>query len=540
MDELRLSAVAARLVAWHNRHPLARRIGASHIHAIGYVALPFVAPGAAAPAVQEATPGELAGKAEGGSVSERAVAFARQHEAARSAESLPAPGAATAPFNPLAALQPDFSETFIDTLQARTVARFALEVGVPLPRAPTDGRVRQVRADGSQPGRAAASVYLLTAVIETGTRKSRVLLGAGLLAPVLGPRIFSTPRVAGVTVLLAALLALVALPLWLLLPGAAPRAAPVVAAPAAAPAADAAASAAAAVVAAQAAVAASAAAAEGASAALVAQAPASSATAAQAADEEVVAVVPVISVAPLVQAPPTASDAPGAAAPLLAPLAAPRLERPAAVRAVPAAATAALSADATGPATGPAAASAPASAPAPRASARAKRGPLQIGLPSIRPQISEEDMAKARAARQANTASTPAPTAKAGAGQPAAVEQPLPAPQSTAAAARSTPAPNPAAAPATGPRLAATPTPAAPTAFALTTRMLRTRAEADQVRVAMRALLQTLGAKDVKVDVLSQGDDWRVVGMPFARRADADKARALLVSRGMRVEVVGF
>ena len=151
-------------------------------------------------------------------------------------------------------------------------------------------------------------------------------------------------------------------------------------------------------------------------------------------------------------------------------------------------------------------------------------------------------MAKARAARQANTASTPAPTAKAAAGQPAAVEQPLPAPQSTAAAARSTPAPNPAAAPAAGPRLAATPTatPAAPTAFALTTRMLRTRAEADQVRVAMRALLQTLGAKDVKVDVLSQGDDWRVVGMPFARRADADKARALLVSRGMRVEVVGF
>ena len=533
MDELRLSAVAARLVAWHNRHPLARRIGASHIHAIGYVALPFVAPGAAAPAVQEVTPGELAGTAEGGSVSERAVAFARQHEAARSAESLPAPGAATAPFNPLAALQPDFSETFIDTLQARTVARFALEVGVPLPRAPTDGRVRQVRADGSQPGRAAASVYLLTAVIETGTRKSRVLLGAGLLAPVLGPRIFSTPRVAGVTVLLTALLALVALTLWLLLPGDAPRAAPVVAAPAAAPAADAAASAAAAVVAAQAAVAASAAAADNASAALVAQAPASSATAAQAADEEVVPVVPVV---PVVQVPPTASDAPGAAAPL----AAPRLERPAAVRAVPAAATAALSPDATGPATGPAAASAPASAP--RASARAKRGPLQIGLPSIRPQISEEDMAKARAARQAHTASTPAPTAQAGAGQPAAVEQPLPAPQSTAAAARSTPAPNPAAAPATEPRLAATPTatPAAPTAFALTTRMLRTRAEADQVRVAMRALLQTLGAKDVKVDVLSQGDDWRVVGMPFARRADADKARALLVSRGMRVEVVGF
>ena len=69
---------------------------------------------------------------------------------------------------------------------------------------------------------------------------------------------------------------------------------------------------------------------------------------------------------------------------------------------------------------------------------------------------------------------------------------------------------------------------------------MRTRAEADQVRVAMEALLRTVAAGAVQVEVLPEGDDWRVVGWPFARRADAERAQELLVSRGMRVQVVGF
>ena len=56
----------------------------------------------------------------------------------------------------------------------------------------------------------------------------------------------------------------------------------------------------------------------------------------------------------------------------------------------------------------------------------------------------------------------------------------------------------------------------------------------------MQALLKTVAASEVHVDVLPEGDDWRVVGLPFSNRAAADKARALLVSRGMRVEVIGF
>jgi len=42
------------------------------------------------------------------------------------------------------------------------------------------------------------------------------------------------------------------------------------------------------------------------------------------------------------------------------------------------------------------------------------------------------------------------------------------------------------------------------------------------------------------VQILSEGDDWRVVGWPFHGRGDADRARALLVSRGMRVTVLGL
>jgi hypothetical protein len=180
-------------------------------------------------------------------------------------------------------------------------------------------------------------------------------------------------------------------------------------------------------------------------------------------------------------------------------------------------------------ATTPAPSAGVAAVPAAGASASARRpspfralGPRPGAPAAIRPLISEEDKARARQARAdlQRTAAAPPPPGRAASpapGQPPrrAQEEPRPAAE----------------------RLAA---PSAGPAFALTTRALRTRAEADLVLVAMRSLLRTVSAGVVKVEVLSQGDDWRVVGWPFAHRADADKARALLVSRGMRVEVVGF
>ena len=41
MQALRLNEVLARVVAWHNRHPLARRINPTQVHSIGAVVLPF-------------------------------------------------------------------------------------------------------------------------------------------------------------------------------------------------------------------------------------------------------------------------------------------------------------------------------------------------------------------------------------------------------------------------------------------------------------------------------------------------------------------
>ncbi|MDE2501901.1 MAG: hypothetical protein KGL18_02830, partial [Burkholderiales bacterium] len=99
------------------------------------------------------------------------------------------------------------------------------------------------------------------------------------------------------------------------------------------------------------------------------------------------------------------------------------------------------------------------------------------------------------------------------------------------------------AAPVAATTAAATAAPATPRAelkFAVTTRVMRTRAEAEQVAAAMGALLQTIDAGAVHTDILPVQDDWRVVGWPFARRQDADKARALLSARGMRVQVIAF
>ncbi len=439
MDELRLSAVATRVVAWHNRHPLARRISASQVHAIGYVALPFTggAP-AAEPPLDAAAPPEAAPA--GGTLRERAQKRARQQQESRKP---PPPGAPEDVPTVLdlavdrKRLKADFSEDFIDPLSPREVARFALRHGLALARAPADGPLRRVRADA---GGATTLLFLLTAVIETGTRKSRVLIGAGGDRPaVLGRRVLGRQRVAAAALPLAASAAAAA---WWLQPAGtlgAPQ--PAVLAHAAA-----------------------------------ASAPASAPGAVHAA-------------------------ASGSAH------ATPHASAPATAHASAAAASAVL-----------AAASAAASAPAP---AGAASMPLdaephlgKIELPSIRPHFADSLRKK------------PPPQEAAAPGAPPAA--------ATAVAAH-----GPAAQPAAHAPVQATAPPAG-NAFAVSSRLLRTRAEADQVRVAMKSLLAAISATGVKVDVMPEGEDFRVVGMPFPSRAAADQARALLVSRGMRVEVLAF
>jgi hypothetical protein len=134
----------------------------------------------------------------------------------------------------------------------------------------------------------------------------------------------------------------------------------------------------------------------------------------------------------------------------------------------------------------------------------------RVALPTLVGLISDEAKAEARAHRKS------LPTPQAAASAPAmAVEPP-------ASAARTVP---------TGPR------------FALATRLLRTRAEAEQFQAAMSALLRsgTAGQQGkVQTDILPEGEDWRVVGMPFVQRDEAEKTRRLLMARGMRVDVINF
>ena len=81
---------------------------------------------------------------------------------------------------------------------------------------------------------------------------------------------------------------------------------------------------------------------------------------------------------------------------------------------------------------------------------------------------------------------------------------------------------------------------APPPAFALSSRRLRTRAESEQTMTAIKSLLASAGHHSVQVEVMPAGEDWRVVGWPFGQRVQAEKARTLLASRGIRLEIVDF
>lgn len=74
--------------------------------------------------------------------------------------------------------------------------------------------------------------------------------------------------------------------------------------------------------------------------------------------------------------------------------------------------------------------------------------------------------------------------------------------------------------------------------WAVSTRIVRTRAESEQLAHAMRALVGADG--DVQVEAVPVGADWRVAAWPFLRRRDAERAQAMLAARGMRAEVVAF
>ena len=551
MDEIRPEALAARVVAWHNRHPLARRITAAQVTSVGLVALPFVARASnIAPAALLDLPTLALADAAVPNSHHRAHATLREKARAQTAQGAgaaqgpttraaptqaippPKPGnavqrlrgwfklrAARRRAQTLArdraqaraqALQMAFSEDFIAPLTPKRVAQWALLHGRLLGLMPEQHPVRIVQTDASLASDAWATttLYLATAAIElnppgvglgSSPKRCRVLLGDGPQPLALGPRHYSTQRVATALTSLMLVVGLGALaPLNMHTPNgeqkavvaavkpasaaaSAPKLTPQLAtAPTAAPA-DV-------VAVVDTAVDAVADATVVADAAADTAARAASAASAGSTATETAAVV-LAEVKPALPARAT----PGAMA---SDTAAPRIDDSASLQLTPGGPT-----------------------------------PRQSTVPTVRPQLDEASKAAARQA-VADARAARGDEWREAAATPAATTAPTPA---------ATTAPTPARATAT-PALAAAPrseTAPVPT-YALSTRLMRTRAESEQVIVAWRALLEGSQKEPVKVALMAAGDDWRVVSWPFARREDAERARAVLAARGLRAETVDF
>ena len=549
MDDLRPDAVAARVAAWHNRHPLARRITAAHVQAIGFVALPFVPRSGVARSdaladvptlpLCDATLGPPPGA---GGLRARARAHAAPPPMLAPRDdppfdSLPGAPGRVPPLQPTPrtvghvgalrawwaradarrragalvrgkaklrakALKPAFTERFLPGVSVREAARWALRHGrLDLGHgAPT--ALRQVLPDVRLLGDSGSTttLYLATAAIDLGKRRARVLLGDGPAAGAIGGRLLSGPRVAGTLASLALAASLLIgpplpqpqdlanlreSPLWAALSSWVLRhsgndPALQAAGPRLAPADE------------------TMPVADSASAPVAVMASAASGVPAESPSAPASELMP----EPVVRM----ADA--------APAAAPQRR-------------AARFPDDPVPDSEPAPAATPVTL-----SARA-------GRVSVLPQLDEAAKAEARqrVADLRAARGDPPPAV------PSAISSAIPsaAPVAVPAAPAPTPAPAarvvPAAAPvpATAARL-----PASAPAYALATRLLRTRAESEQVLVAWRALLAADPRNPMNVSVMPAGDDWRVVCWPFASRQEAERARSLLAARGMKAETIDF
>ena len=462
-----LETVAARVVAWHNRHPLARRITAEQVQSVGFVGLPYLPPPESAGAPHAAKPAAGEGEAPaGGSLRERALARAKQ-----SAGDAPPDLAKAA--RARRRLKAAFTEDFIAPLSPQRVARWAGRHGVALDPVPRGAPLRQVEPDAAfaSQGRQLQTLYVLTAAVESRGKRVRMLLSPSTDSAVLGGRLWSPPRLAGGAAgAVGGLAALgLALALWWQTPAT--------------------------------------------------PGPAVTARAGTVAHET----------GGHIQTLPNTVNLPSI--------------KPGPMRAA-ALADAGLADPAAGPASGTAA-----SRGAPPVGMEPTLG--RISLPALGLPRGDEAWVAARERRLAqqlppNPASAPTATAP-----PHAAAAPAsPASAGTTPASALTAATAPASAPHLAPgsskpqaaaasQAAAAP-PAPPPAFALSSRRLRTRAESEQTMAAVKSLLAGAGHDGVQVEVVPAGDDFRVVGWPFGQRVQAEKARTLLASRGIRLEVVAF
>jgi hypothetical protein len=172
------------VVAWHNRHPIARPIDVDRVHSIGWVALPFLRP---PQGVEPSMDAPTSASASVGTASPSASAGWRRW--------WPWPRRA-----PKLGSRAVFSETFIDGVSARRAAAFALRHGVSQPPMDHDNwPQRRIDVDATlaehSVGGWPSEFWLLSAAIDIGEARSRVLVAPDGGA-VLGPRQWHRGRLA--------------------------------------------------------------------------------------------------------------------------------------------------------------------------------------------------------------------------------------------------------------------------------------------------------------------------------------------------------
>lgn len=239
--------VVARVVAWHNRHPLATRISADQVHSVGVVSLPYAVSGAevqaaVAPPAAAALPAATAAVDLAVETADEAVSVAADAGQPAAAPDGQQAAVASAPPAAIVAILPArprswhpltwwrqrrgegpvralFSEDFIAPLPPRRVARWVAAHGVGRMPLAGDAPRRLValdplrrRADDPAPE---VELHVVTAAVGVGDQRHRLLLAPGERGPILGARHWSRPRLALAGVLLAALLLSAAALPWL-------------------------------------------------------------------------------------------------------------------------------------------------------------------------------------------------------------------------------------------------------------------------------------------------------------------------------------
>ncbi len=201
--ELRLDKLVTHVVDWHNAHPLVRRISGLRVHTMGFVAVPYLAPpGTPVEQLQAAAGTDPVG----GTLRQRAMERAGGEYITDRTQPVPS----TPPGPPVTADDAAFDEAFFAPYDARRLARWVAQHGSGQPRIPRGASVRQIQPRADVDMNRVHWRWVLTAQVDRGTARIRLLVGAGEPPAVLGPRMWSPARIAGVLLAAAGLLGVVA------------------------------------------------------------------------------------------------------------------------------------------------------------------------------------------------------------------------------------------------------------------------------------------------------------------------------------------